>query len=168
MKFDPDRHHRRSIRLPGYDYGQPGAYFVTICTYRRECTLGVVRERKVLLSVSGNIVEQSWCALSDHFLFVELDTFVIMPNHLHGIIIVKDYDQKDALVLSNGTRSRSVGSVVQNFKSVSTRKVNQVFGKCGMTFWQRGYYERIVRDDTEWNSLRQYIASNPERWTNNE
>src|SRR5580765_5306437 len=93
MKFNPDRHYRRSIRLPSYDYSQPGAYFVTICTHQRECTFGTVQDRTVFLSQLGAIVEQCWCALSDHFRFIELDAFAVMPNHVHGIVIIKDYGQ---------------------------------------------------------------------------
>src|SRR5256885_1984130 len=143
MKFNPDRHHRRSIRLPGYDYSQPGAYFVTICTHQRKCTFGVVENQAVLLSVSGGIVAYCWRALSDHFLFIELDTFVVMPNHVHAIVVIKDYGQAN-VAGSNGTKPRSLGSVIQNFKSISARKIKQEFEKGAATIWQRGYYERVI------------------------
>src|SRR6266496_5868237 len=136
MKFNPDRHHRRSIRLPGYDYGQPGAYFVTICTYQRTCILGSVQDDFVLLSPSGRKAEQCWRDLPDHFMYIELDAFVIMPNHLHGIIIIRDRntgksEQPGSVNLSRqqsskGTQSGSLNALIQNFKSVSTRKINQI------------------------------------------
>jgi REP element-mobilizing transposase RayT len=87
-KFDPDVHRRRSIRLKGYDYSQPGAYFVTICTFQRECTLGEIVEGKMVLSREGEVVEAVWKGIPSHFPNVELDEFILMPNHLHGIIII--------------------------------------------------------------------------------
>jgi len=165
MKFDPDRHHRRSIRLPGYDYSQPGTYFVTICTYRRECTLGVVQDRTVLLSLSGELVKRCWDALAAHFPFIELDACMIMPNHVHGLIMIKDDSQPDSGVRADGTTPRSLGSIIQNFKSVSTRKINQSHLSRGIPAWQHSYYERIVRDEVELSRVRQYIATNPKRWT---
>src|SRR5690349_23129173 len=116
MKFDPDRHHRRSIRLRGYDYRQAGTYFVTICTHHRECTLGAIHNRKVNLSPIGQIAERCWCALPEHFTFVDLDAFVIMPNHLHGIINIKDrgsgtmtaLDDARTLAPAKGTQAASL------------------------------------------------------------
>ena len=163
MTFNPDRHHRRSIRLPGYDYSQPGAYFVTICTHQRECTFGTVQDRTVFLSQLGAIVEQCWCALSGYFRFIELDAFAVMPNHLHGIVIMKDYGQAN-VGGSSGTRPRSLGSIIQNFKSISTRKMKQAFQSSAAHIWQRSYYERVIRDQAELNNVRRYIETNPDRW----
>ena len=163
MTFNPDRHHRRSIRLPGYDYSQPGAYFVTICTYQRECTFGTVQDHTVVLSQLGEIVEQCWRALSGHFRFIELDTFAIMPNHVHGIVAINDYGQANSSG-SSGTRPRSLGSIIQNFKSISTRKMKHAFQNGVATIWQRSYYERVIRDQTELNNVRRYIETNPDRW----
>ena len=175
MKFDPDRHHRRSIRLRGYDYRQAGTYFVTICTHHRECTLGAIHNRKVNLSPIGQIAERCWCALPEHFTFVDLDAFVIMPNHLHGIINIKDrgsgtmtaLDDARTLAPAKGTQAASLAALVQNFKSVSTRKINHLPKSAGTPVWQRGYYERVVRDQTELGRIRRYIEANPERWAGN-
>jgi REP-associated tyrosine transposase len=173
MKFDPDRHHRRSIRLPGYDYSQPGTYFITICTYQREYTLSTIHNRTVNLSPTGQVVERYWRVLPERFLFIELDTFVIMPNHLHGIIVINDRGSWDGTSpdgrqpsLLKGTQSGSLAALIQNFKSVSTRKINQSLQSRRTPVWQRGYYERVIRDEAEWNSIRQYIEANPERWAN--
>src|SRR5215470_15321429 len=104
MKFDPDRHHRRSIRLRGYDYTRAGAYFVTICTYQRACILGAIEDGVIALSPSGQIVEQCWRSLAHHCLYVELDAFVIMPNHVHGIIVITDHrSTSDALAQRSAT-----------------------------------------------------------------
>jgi putative transposase len=166
MKFNPDHHHRRSIRLPGYDYSQPGAYFVTICTRQRECSFGTVQDRVVVLSEIGKIVQQCWYALPKHFLFIDIDSFVIMPNHLHGIVIINEYGQDSALAPSDGTRANSLSAIVQNFKSVSTRKSTRMLQNRTSPIWQRGYYERIIRDETEINQVREYIETNPVRWKN--
>ncbi|MGH7960730.1 MAG: transposase, partial [Candidatus Binatia bacterium] len=91
MKFDPETHHRRSARLRGYDYAQVGAYFVTVCTYRRECLFGQVEDGGMVLSQYGDLVERCWQILPRHFPGVELDAFVIMPNHVHGIISLMGY-----------------------------------------------------------------------------
>src|SRR5262249_634398 len=134
MKFDPDRHHRRSIRLRGYDYTRAGAYFVTICTYQRACILGAIEDSVMALSPYVRIVEQWWRSLAHQCLYVELDGFVIMPNHVHGIIVITDHHRStsDALAqrsatssrqgrdpaapstLPNGTRSGSLNAMVQN------------------------------------------------------
>jgi len=90
MKFDPQRHHRRSIRLKGYDYTQPGGYFITICTYQRECLLGEIIDDEMVLNPAGEIVQHAWDDLPNHFPNVVLDQFCIMPNHVHGIVILKE------------------------------------------------------------------------------
>src|SRR6266508_1548584 len=190
MKFDPDRHHRRSIRLPGYDYTRAGAYFITICTYQRACMLGAIQDGVIALSPSGQIVEQCWRNLPSHFMCIELDAFVVMPNHLHAIIIITESDHSKgelstqqpvvssrqgpetvsprSLSLPNGTQSGSLSAIIQNFKSVSTRKINQALQNRGATVWQRGYYERIIRDEAALNNVRRYIEANPARWADDE
>ncbi|MCS6795586.1 MAG: transposase [Raineya sp.] len=90
MPYDPNKHHRRSIRLKGYDYSLSGAYFVTICTYQRECLLGQILNKQVHLSEYGKIVEYTWYDLPNHNAYIELDAFVIMPDHVHGIIVIRD------------------------------------------------------------------------------
>lgn len=97
MRFDPDRYHRRSLRLKGYDYSQPGAYFVTICTRGRECTLGDVMDGRMVLSPIGETVQRWWLQICDRFERVELDEFVIMPNHIHGIIVIRPEDNVGAI-----------------------------------------------------------------------
>jgi len=88
MKHDPEKHHRRSVRLNGYDYAQPGAYFATVCTHQRECLLGRIKASQVVLSDAGEIAQSVWDGLPDRFPSVGLDEYVIMPNHVHGIILV--------------------------------------------------------------------------------
>ena len=90
MPYDPGRHHRRSIRLRGYDYTSAGAYFITICAHRRECLFGEVVDGVMRLNVYGRVVDACWQAIPDHFPHVMLDVYVIMPNHVHGIIAIVD------------------------------------------------------------------------------
>jgi len=187
--YDSQKHQRRSIRLPGYDYSWTGAYFVTICTHERECLLGQVEDGTMVLSGYGRIVEQCWRALPHHSPGVELDVFVVMPNHVHGIITItgmgealaKQYQTKSPKRLANasplqppqssrphGTKPYSLGAMVQNFKSVSARRINQVRLTPGAPVWQRNYYEHIVRNEDDLNSIRQYVLGNPTLWEKDE
>ena len=164
MPSESNQHHnRRSIRLAGYDYSQAGAYFVTICTYRRECLFGMIQNNQPVLSQHGQIVAQCWNSLAEHFSFLALDAFVIMPDHLHGIIVIYEHGQSDEPVL-NGTKPRSLSAVIQNFKSVSTRRVHQALPNDHTPIWQRGYYERVIRNSHELARIQRYIETNPARW----
>lgn len=178
MKFNPESPHRRSIRLRGYDYTQAGAYFVTICTHEREYLLGQVVEEATVLSKCGHLVERSWFNLPRYFSGVELDAFMVMPNHIHGIIIIgrgeafaRLYGNERKFGVANasplqphGTQTGSLGAIIQNFKSVSTRRVNQRNRTPGIPLWQRNYYEHIVRNETALNNIRRYIQANPLMW----
>jgi len=105
MRFDPDKHHRRSIRLRGYDYTRAGAYFVTICTQNRECLFGNIVEGEIWLNDAGHMVQSVWNELSQHYPGVDVDAFVVMPNHIHGIIVLMD----DDIVVGAGPRARPIG-----------------------------------------------------------
>lgn len=154
MFYNPEIHHRRSIRLQGYDYSQSGAYFVTICTFQRQHLFGEVNDGEMQLNVIGQIVSAIWQKIPKHFPNVELDKFILMPDHLHGIIIISEQDDK----------SHSLATIIQNFKSVSTRRINKITQNSGVSIWQRNYHERIVRSDQELDRLRQYMLTNPENW----
>jgi len=173
MKFDPDKHHRRSIRLKEYDYSQPGAYFVTICT----------KNRYVFFEDSEieSFVMKTWLTLPDHFPNVALDEFVVMPNHIHGIIIIRKGEaltgepttklsssDVNASPLPNGTQPHSLGAIIQNFKSISSRKVHQINRHHCISLWQRNYYEHIIRNETDLNNIRQYTMDNPINWEDDE
>jgi putative transposase len=168
MPFDPTRHHRRSIRLAGYDYTQAGAYFVTICTHRREPLLASISASEHTFTQVGQCVARCWLALPRHFPHATLDAWVLMPDHMHGIIILRDVNHESVVPppsgRPNGTRPNSLNAVIQNFKSISTRKVNQLRHAAGTPLWHRDYYERIVRDDRGLDAIRRYIENNPARW----
>ena len=154
MAYNPEIHHRRSIRLQGYDYSQSGAYFVTICTFQRQHLFGEINNGETQLNVTGQIVSAIWQKIPQHFPNVELDEFILMPDHLHGIIVISEQAEQ----------SISLATIIQNFKSVSTRKINKINQNSGISIWQINYYERIVRSDQELHRLRQYILANPENW----
>jgi len=172
--YNPDYHHRRSIRLRDYDYSEEGAYFVTICTLQRQCLLGDVSGGEVHLSRFGLIVAECWEAIPTHFSNVELDSFVVMPNHVHGIVIILDGTQGDrarhASPLHLNARAKPVllGTIVGSFKSAASRHINNLRGTPGEPVWQRNYYEHIIRKERELNGIREYIACNPVRWAQDE
>jgi REP element-mobilizing transposase RayT len=167
MTYDPPKHHRRSIRLKGFDYATPGAYFVTICTHERVCILGHTESDVMVLSEYGQLVERCWHLLPHHFLNVQLDVFVVMPNHMHGVIVAIEcrYDRiKPACVgagsprpyVSNPTKP-TLGQMVAYFKYQSTKAINRMRATPGVPVWQRNYYEHIIRNEDELNHIRDYI-----------
>ncbi len=156
------RHSRRSIRLKGYDYSAPGAYFVTVCTQNRECLLGEIVEGEMVLNVTGKVVEKCWLEIPSHFPHVKLDAFCIMPNHIHGIlIIIESVGAKKFLPLQHGT-SKTIGSIVRGFKIGVTKWVRQ--HSPGQKIWQRNYYEHIIRDEIDYNRIYEYTQNNPLKW----
>jgi REP element-mobilizing transposase RayT len=174
------RHHRRSIRLKEYDYSQPGDYFITICTHNRECLFGEIVNGKMQLTPIGLIVEDEWKRTPLIRNNVELGPFVIMPNHLHGIIILNDNGRgelpfaptnKTPFVPAKNTRtgkfvspSNTIGAIVRGFKSASTKRINEMRGTPGVPVWQRNYYEHIIRDEKNYYNICEYIDNNPLQW----
>ena len=163
MTHDPERRHRRSIRLKGYDYAQAGAYFVTVCTQDRVCLFGNVVDGKMRLNAVGQMVQAAWGDLPNHYPHVELDEFVIMPNHVHGIIFIVGAGFKPAPTIP--IKCHGLAEIVRAFKTFSARRINQHLGMSGVPVWQRNYYEHIIRDESSLNRIRQYILDNPLRWT---
>lgn len=167
MKYNPAIHHRRSIRLQNYDYGQAGAYFITICTQGRECLLGEVTNSSIELSEYGVIVEQVWQQIPKYFSTVALDAAVIMPNHFHGIIVISDelinsYFSDD--ITREKVKKPTLSKVVAYFKYQSTKLINTVREMTGVRFWQRNYYEHVIRSEHSLAQLREYIEHNPGQW----
>ncbi len=222
MGYNPQRHHRRSIRLKGYDYTSPGAYFVTICTQDHVCTFGEVVEGDMRLNPYGRVVNTYWSRIPRHFPHVTLDAWAVMPNHVHGIIVITDapssgdtsspvdkrgcgrrgeaipvrptvmedgngptacpVENDDAGIASplqtsqhasrhptppphpRGAPSRSLGAIVGNFKSITTRRINGMKHTPGGQVWQRNYWEHIIRNERAFQRIRQYIENNPALW----
>jgi putative transposase len=175
MRFNPDMHHRRSIRLMGYDYSRAGAYFVTVCTQQRACLFGEVAAGRMLINDAGRIVRQVWDELPNRFSTIALDAFVVMPNHVHGTIVVVGAGlappntwapPRVCPVQHMGAASSAptVSDIVRAFKSISAIRVNRHLSRSGQPLWQRNYYERIIRDEDEMGRIREYIATNPAHW----
>jgi REP element-mobilizing transposase RayT len=167
VTFDPDKHHRRSIRIKGYDYSRAGAYFVTICTHGRECLFGEIMDGEMRLNDAGQAAQAEWVRLPERFQSIELDEFVIMPNHLHGIILVEaGLAPPDGGAPNRGAASSAptLGNILRAFKSISAIAVNRLLGRSGRSLWQRNYYEHIVRSENELAHIREYIANNPTQW----
>ena len=165
MMFDPDKQHRRSIRLRGHDYSQPALYFVTICTRDRECLFGEIRNGKMLLNEAGAAVLRTWNALPERFAPVETDSFVVMPNHVHGVIGLFPVRQANRGAASSApTSSFTLGRIIRAFKSLSAMAANRLLHRAGRPLWQRNYYEHIIRGGRDLDDLREYIQQNPVRW----
>jgi len=178
---------RRSIRLKDYDYSRPGMYFVTVCTNARLHLFGEIVNGKIVLNDLGKIARRCWLAIPHHFPQVELDEFVIMPNHVHGIIVIKN-DNHKATGINKTTRvnvvvgaknlsplqqrsqktrpprgtSKTIGSIVRGFKIGVTKWARQ--NKVVHDVWQRNYYEHIIHNVEELRRIRQYIRNNPTMW----
>src|SRR3970282_1281495 len=175
MKYNPDIHHRKSIRLKGYDYSQGGAYFIMICARNKELYFQKHPELK-------RILIRQWQEIPDRYANIQLDEFVIVPNHIHGIIIVgatlavaqkNRAGARPAHTIAPNNRARSrpaptIGEIIGTFKSlcvydwlkyIKEDKIDAV-GK----FWQCNYYEHVIRKEDELNKIREYIQNNPQRW----
>ncbi|MCI0708340.1 MAG: hypothetical protein L0Y80_12750 [Ignavibacteriae bacterium] len=163
-----EKFHRRSIRLKEYDYSQEGAYFITICTYERECVFGNIVEEKMNLSSIGKIADECWVKIPEHFPNVQLDEHVVMPNHIHGILCITDrvgVQYIEPLQRQNRYQHvipKSLGSIIRSYKAAVTRISHR--NKSLEFKWQRDYYEHIIRNEKELIRIRQYIADNVLRW----
>ena len=171
MLYNPEKHRRRSIRLQDYDYSQAGAYFITICTKNRECLFGEISDGKIVLNEFGQIVESVWLDLPKHYPNIELDAFVIMPNHIHGIVFIVGAGLKPAPTKPANTiaptkvmKNYPLSEIVRGFKTFSSRKINEMRFKSGMSLWQRNYYEHIIRNEQSLTHIRDYILTNPLSW----
>jgi len=160
----PPHHARRSIRLPGWDYSSAGVYFVTICAFRRAMLFGEIRGAKMVPNAIGVTIEQTWHELPNRFPSLALDAFVLMPNHLHGIIVL--HRKKRAEINSAPTADQpplTLGRVIQSFKSFACFRVRQQTGRV-VPLWQRNYFEHVVRSGKSLTAIQRYISENPARW----
>jgi putative transposase len=182
MKQEPERQRRRSTRLPGYDYAQAGGYFVTIVTSDRACLFGETLEGEMRLNEYGRVIQLVWNELPGHYSTVECDAFVVMLNHVHAIIILREdkgvgvshvgAGLKPARGVAAGPNSARAGlkpaptlpEIIRAFKTFSARRVNGMRNTPGVPLWQRNYYEHIIRSEDELMRIREYIANNPLQW----
>ncbi len=179
---DPNVHRRRSTRLEGYDYSQAGAYFVTVVTQDRQCLFGEVRDYEMLWNEAGEMVRDVWKGLPNRFPNMKIDDFVVMPNHIHGIVEINDVgaplvgallSRPEMLPEGNGATTRvapTLGAIVGAFKSLTTVRYTRGVRTNGWPaflerLWQRNYYEHIVRNNDSHDRIRDYIFGNPANWT---
>lgn len=184
MKYNPEIHHRRSIRLKDYDYSQVGAYFVTICTKDKECLFGEITHGKIKTNSAGEMIQKWWIELINKFGNIELDEFIIMPNHMHGIIFVNIVgatlcarpDLMNGQYQKNGQPRRvapTLGNIMDWFKTMTTNDYiacvkNYGWPRFNGKLWQRNYYDHISRSEKELNKIREYIIHNPLNWQEDE
>jgi putative transposase len=174
MPYDPQKHHRRSIRLKEYDYTQPGAYYITICTHSRQCLFGEVLKGQMRLNRLGYIAQFCWSKIPCHFPHIQLDSYVIMPDHIHGLLVILDDTTVGTRQCRVPTREQfgkpvrgSIPTAIRSFKSAVTKQIHCFCETTEVPIWQSGFYESIIRDEDSLNGTRQYIAENPQRWANN-
>ena len=190
-KYNPTFHHRRSIRLKGYDYTQAGLYFITICCQDGICRFGTVENGEMILNECGQIANDEWVKLSDRFPNFELDVFQIMPNHMHGIIFLNDIPvgagftpaQNNGNTQNNGNIQNdgqsnddiratarvapTVSDIVGAYKSLVTNGCLEIYKSKNETMgklWQRNYWEHIIRDEQSYQRISEYIINNPAKW----
>ncbi len=172
MKFDPQEYNRRSIRLKDYDYTQPGYYYVTIVTQNRKCLFGEINNGEMVLNEAGSMIQDIWKQLPNKYFGVDLDQFQLMPNHLHGVIVLvgtgpracPDKGQPQGVV-----PTISLSDIVHRFKSFTTRKYIDGVNRCEWVQFdykllQRSFYDHVIRDETELKNVRKYIVNNPLKW----
>ena len=157
-------HHRHSLRLENYNYAQAGAYFITIVTHNRMNVLGEITANEMILSAAGELACQAWLDLPNHYPHLELDEFIFMPNHLHAILTIQSPSSNDSGKPETHSVTQSLSEIVRGFKSFSARRINALFQKSGVSLWQRGYFDHIIRDEADLIRVRAYIQDNPRRW----
>jgi putative transposase len=164
------RPQRRSIRLPEWDYACEAAYHIILVTEARLCIFGDVVDDAVILSPCGQIIQDEWLASATIRREIRLDTHIVMPNHLHGIVWIQGPPptEKPAQRPARGPTPKSLASLVGGFKSATTRRIRALLQMPETAVWQRNYYERVIRDERELVATRQYILDNPARWAEDE
>ncbi len=146
---------------------QAGAYFVTICTKDRECFFGDMEDGEMRVNEYGRIADESWSWLSRQYDYVEMDEWVVMPNHLHGILVIHCRGGSRTAPTET-TNRKSLGRLIGAFKTVSTKQINDIRNTPGHPIWQRNYYEHIIRGEEELHRIRRYITENPLKWADDE
>lgn len=187
MKYNPQIHHRRSIRLKGYDYAQAGLYFITICCQDRTCLFGEITDGEMILNDAGQMVETQWLAWPNRFPTVALHEYVVMPNHFHAIleivgatlvvvqnteIVGQQKEQSQGIASIDMPVNKTIGDMMDAFKSITT--VEYIRGVKNMGWqpfngkiWQRNYHEHIIRNEQSYQPISNYIINNSAKWADN-
>ena len=182
MEPDEKKHRRRTVRLPEYDYASVGYYFVTVCAHQHRCVFGEIQNDEMQVNAVGQIVEACWREIPRHFAHSGLDVFIVMPNHVHGIVVINEMEAPSASMNKDqpdgrGTACRaptreefgkpvhgSLATIIRSFKSACTKQINVLRRTPGQSVWQRGFYDRVIRDEVELRAVREYIVYNPLKW----
>ena len=171
-----NRNTRRSIRLPGFDYSRVGIYFVTICSAQRRCIFGQIHGNDAVLSRIGEIVRACWIEIPQHFPNVKIETYVVMPNHVHGILTINEKlpdanrENKSTVTteLFGRPSPKSVPTIIRSFKAAASKRARESGLAVSGSIWQRGYYEHVLRNTREYVETTNYILHNPVRWADDE
>ena len=181
MLYDLQNHNRQTIRLKGYDYAQPGAYFVTICAWQRACLFGKIENGVIYLEQAGQDAQSEWLRLAKRFHNADFSEFVVMPDHVHGIIVIKDTvcrgtaECRNDLIIELASRAPdherfghpvagSIPTIVRSYKSAVTLQVNHLFQNSNRPVWQRNYYEHVIRNEADFELIHKYIQGNQWMW----
>jgi putative transposase len=187
IKLFKNKYRIASTRLKYYDYSEPGAYYVTICTKNRAHIFGEIKDHKIFLSWPGCIVHKCWRDLPNHYPNCILDEFIVMPNHIHGIITLTNIPPVETgfkpvsnqctqttvtqvetglkPVSTKPIKRHSLSEIIRGFKTFSARKINEYQKTTGRQLWQTRFYEHIIREETKINQIRNYISHNPAMWS---
>ena len=158
------KHERHSLRLKGYDYSQTGAYFVTIACDQHRCLFGSIQDTQMQCNHLGKLIEQHWLSLPEHFPFIALDQYVVMPNHFHAILWLNPKHPHPNTETFGKPTKNSLPTIIRSFKAGVTRESRTQFANAELKIWQRNYWEKVIRDENELNHIRQYIQNNPLKW----
>ena len=189
MTYDPNKHHRRSIRLKGYDYSQAGLYFITLCVQNRAHLFGEIKNGVMCLNALGSIAYQEWERSLVVRKNISLGAFIVMPNHFHSIVQIEYSMLEDKSGIGKfQSPSQTVGAIVRGYKGAATKKIKeQLFSSSSSSssrgelqfaptaaaaaeidltksIWQRNYYEHIIRDQRAYDNISNYIDNNPQKW----
>jgi REP element-mobilizing transposase RayT len=167
MKYDPSKHHRRSVRLRTWDYTNSAAYFITTCTLGRQLLFGDIHDGEMILNPLGEAVADEWLISARMRSEIILDEWGVMPNHFHGIVVIDQGDQPVAPTPATSKSTlipKSLGAMVSGFKAGSAKRVNQLRGTRGISVWQRSFYDHVIATEEELDRIRNYILTNPARW----
>ncbi len=183
MKYNPDIHHRKSIRLKEYDYSKNGIYFITICTHNRENLFGEIIDGKMIINDAGKMVEKEILKTNEIRENIKIEEYIIMPNHIHFLIEIvevlllahpnitknnsinnkTDIEERICQQQTHTMQSNTIGSIVNHIKSKITKWYRQ--NTDIYCVWQRNYYENIIKNEEMYQKVSEYIKNNPQKWT---
>lgn len=159
MTLYRNKYRVETTRLQNWDYTSDGSYYITLCTKNRLPILGRIEKGEMILNEFGRIVEECWFDLKNHYHNLKLDTFVIMPDHIHGIMIIDN-----SVPVSTIKTRHGIFEFVRAFKTFSSRRMNELENTPGKTRWQSRFHDHIIRDEREFIRIQQYIRDNPLSW----